>query len=66
MKYCISTPKKGWKVKPNRTRNRKKGFLFQIRGKSDSDYATYPVTRTSVSGYGVFLEGAPITVMSLI
>jgi len=65
MKYCVSTPNRGWKLKPNRTWDGKKGFLFRIRGKSDSDYATCPTTRKSVSGYGVFLEGAPITVKSL-
>jgi len=66
MKHCVSTPKQGWwKLKPNRTWNGKKGFLFRIRGKSDSDYATCPDTRKSMSGYAVFLEGAPITVKSL-
>ena len=65
MKYCVSTPNRGWKLKPNRTWDGKKGFLFRIRGKSDSDYATCPTTRKSVSGYGVFLEGAPITVKRL-
>jgi len=52
-------------LKPNRKWNGRKGFLFRIRGKSDSDYATCPITRKSVSGYAVFLEGAPITVKSL-
>jgi len=66
MKYCVSTPNRGWKLKPNKTWDGKKGFLFQIRGKSDSYYATCPTTRKNVSGYGVFLEGAPITVKSLI
>jgi len=65
MKYCFSTPKRGWKLKPNRTWNRKKGFLFRIQGKSDSGYATCLVTRKSLSEYGVFLEGAPITVKIL-
>ena len=65
MKYCVSTPHRGWTLKPNRKWNGRKGFLFRIRGKSDSDYATCPITRKSVSGYAVFLEGAPITVKSL-
>ena len=65
MKYCVSTPKRGWRLRPTRSWNGKKGFLFKIRGKSDSDYATCPDTRKSVSGYAVYLEDAPITLKSL-
>lgn len=65
MKYCVSTPNRGWRLKPKRTWDGRKGFKFRISGKSDSDYATCPDTRKSVSGFSVFLEGAPITVKSL-
>jgi len=65
-KYYVSTSKRGWKLKPNRTWNGKKGFLFRIPGKSDSDSVTCQITRNkSVRGYRVFLEGGPIMVKSL-
>ena len=65
MEYCINTPNRGWKLKPERTWNGKdKSFKFRISGKADSDYAKCPVTRRSVSGYATFLEGAPVTVKS--
>eukprot|EP00957_Ditylum_brightwellii_P050942 3863579-Ditylum_brightwellii.AAC.1 len=32
---------------------------------ADSDYAKCPITRRSVSGYSTLLEGAPITVKSM-
>ena len=35
-----------------------------MSGLSDSDYAKYPKTRRSVSGYATFLEGTPVTVKS--
>eukprot|EP00957_Ditylum_brightwellii_P062357 4731680-Ditylum_brightwellii.AAC.1 len=65
MKYCVGTPNRSWKLKPERTWDEKdKSFKFRIRGKADSDYAKCPVTRRSVSGYATFLEGAPVTVKS--
>ena len=65
MRYCVGTPKRGWFLKPNRQWNGKdKSFKFRISGESDSDYAKCPVSRRSVSGYGTFLEGAPVTVKS--
>ena len=65
MRYSVETPKRGWKLKPERTWNGKdKTFKFRIKGKSDSDYAKCPVTRRSVSGYATFLENTPITVKS--
>ena len=65
MKHVVSTPTRGWKLKPKRSWDGKdKEFEFVINGVSDSDYAACKATRRSVSGYSVFLEGAPITVKS--
>ena len=67
MEHCMCTPNRGWLLKPKRTWDGKdKEFLFRINGISDSDFAKCPVTRRSVSGYSTFLEGAPITVKSVI
>ena len=43
-----------------------RNFKFRIRGESDSNYATYTDTRRSVIGYGVYLEGTPIAIKSVI
>jgi hypothetical protein len=65
MKYCVNTPERGWKLKPNRHWNGKdKSFEFIINAKSDSNYATCKETRRSVTGYVVYLEGALISVRS--
>ena len=37
-----------------------KNYQFVISGKSDSDYATCPTTRKSVTGFQIFLNGAPV------
>jgi len=53
-------------LKPTRIWDGKdKSFLFRINGIADSDFAKCPVTRKCVSGYSTFLEGAPITVKSV-
>jgi hypothetical protein len=55
MKYCVDTPERGWKLKPNRVWDGKdKIFEFVVAGKSDSDYANCKLTRRSVSGFSVF------------
>ena len=65
MKYCVETPNCGWFLHPSRQWDGiDKTFLFRVNGISDSDYAKCPITRRSVSGYGTFLENAPITVKS--
>ncbi len=39
MEYCVSTPERGWLLKPSGTWNgRDKGYMFKIHGYSDSDY----------------------------
>jgi hypothetical protein len=66
MEYCCATKNRGWVLKPDRKWDGKdKSFKFRITGKADSDYAKCPVTRRSVSGYTTFLEGAPISVKSV-
>ena len=61
MQYCVGTPKRGLQLKPNGTWNNDPEFEFEITGKSDSNYATCPDTRHSVSGYSTFLNGASVT-----
>ena len=65
LKYCADTKERGWELKPNRTWDGKdRSFLFKIRGKSDSNYATCKETRRSITGYLVWLEEALIAVKS--
>lgn len=64
MKYCLGTPKRGLLLKPNATWNGKPDFEFEIQGYSDSDYAKDLETRRSISGYAVFMNGAPVSMKS--
>ena len=64
MKYCVGTPNRGMYLKPNRTWDGGADFEFEINGRSDSDYAKDVERRRSVSGYSVFLEGAPVVMAS--
>lgn len=66
MGYCVATKDQGWnKLKPNQNWDGKdKSFEFVINGRSDYDYAACKATRRSVSGWAVYLEGAPISVKS--
>lgn len=41
-----------------------KTYEFLIGGRSDSEYASYPETRRSVSGGSTFLCGSPIMARS--
>ena len=65
MRYCLATPLRGLLLKPSRQWDGKRGFKFRIKGTSDSNYATDPETRKSVSGYSVELEGAPVSMKSV-
>ncbi len=60
MAYCVQTKECGKVLKPKQVWNGSKEFEFEIEGYSDSDYAKDPLTRRSVSGWSVFLEGVPI------
>mmetsp|Transcript_19788 Transcript_19788/g.30384 ORF Transcript_19788/g.30384 Transcript_19788/m.30384 type:complete len:328 (+) Transcript_19788:378-1361(+) len=64
MRYCISTPSRGLELKPKRSWDGDRAFEFEIEGWSDSDYANDVEQRRSVSGWAVFLEGAPISMKS--
>jgi len=51
-------------MKPSGVWNGDKDFEFVIRGRSDSNYATCPVTRRSVSEYVTYLMDALVTAKS--
>jgi hypothetical protein len=60
MRYCTSTKDKGLVLKPNAKWDGKdKSHLFEVTGISDSDFAKDPESRKSISGWSVFLHGAP-------
>jgi hypothetical protein len=61
MKYMVCTKDAGLLLKPERKWDGTKNFKFVIRARSDSDYGKDTQTRRSVSGYVVYLEGAPVT-----
>ena len=65
MKYCQDTKDQGWVLKPTRRWNGKdKTFKFKIEGQSDSNFATCPETRKSITGFVVKLEDAVVAVKS--
>ena len=73
MKYCVSTPNRGWVLQPKKPAgikgrydfNKMKKHEFEVGGKSDSNYATCPDTRKSVSGYHTTLEDVPVSARSI-
>lgn len=56
MAYCVGTAKNGLLLQPQAKWDGKIDHVFKLRGSSDSNYATDPDTRKSVSGYSVFLR----------
>jgi hypothetical protein len=60
MQYCRDTPNRGLTLTPTEKWNGNKIFKFTINGRSDSNYASNPDDRRSVTGYRVSLNGAPI------
>jgi hypothetical protein len=65
MDYCWGTRNRGLVIKPSgKWTGKVDGTKFIIKGVSDSDYAKDLDTRRSVSGYSVFLNGAPIAMKS--
>ena len=64
MKYCAGTPNRGLLLKPNAKWDGSPNFVFEVSGRSDSDYAKDPERRRSVSGYSTLLCGAPVTMKS--
>ena len=65
MKYCFDTPNRGLTLKPEGTWDGSKDYAFVISGKSDSDYAKCPTTRRSITGFRVYLNGAPVSFKSV-
>ena len=70
MCYCIryvrATPERGLVLRPSGEWDGKdRSFQFVIRGRSDSNYATDPETRKSVTGTVVYLNDAPIMFQSV-
>jgi len=61
MSYLVGTPDRGKLLKPNRKCTDPNNFELVISGRSDSDYAKDTEKRRSVSGFAVYLEGAPIS-----
>ena len=65
MKYCVDTKHRGITFRPFGSWNgRDQDFEFEIEGLSDSDYAKDPLTRRSVNGWLVKLNGAVVTCKS--
>jgi Reverse transcriptase (RNA-dependent DNA polymerase)/Zinc knuckle len=62
MKYMLGTPNRGKIFQP--FGRYVEGFKFEISGRSDSDYAKCPITRKSVSGYKVCVNGAAVSAKS--
>ena len=64
MSYCLGIAMPGLYLKPEGSWDGKSEGKFVIKGKADSNFATDPDTRRSVSGYAGFVNGAPVTMKS--
>ena len=64
MEYAVQRPNRGWTLRPNKVWDGSKNFEFEIGGRSDTDHAKDPVTRRSVAGVRVSLNGAPVNARS--
>jgi hypothetical protein len=60
MQYLKCTKDAGLFLKPERKWGGSDSFQFKINGKSDSDYAKDTQTRQSITGYIVYVKGAPV------
>ncbi len=60
IKYCLGTKDTGLTMQPNSEWNGSQDFEFEITGVSDADYAKCKLTRRSVSGITVMLNGVPV------
>jgi len=64
MAYLTATPNRGLTLQPSVQWDGSLEFQFTIAGFSDLDFKKDPATRKSVSGWAVFLNGAPISMRS--
>jgi hypothetical protein len=64
MQYLVCTKDAGLFLKPERKWNGSNDFQFKINRRSDSDYVKDTQTRCSISGYMVYVEGAPVMLRS--
>ena len=63
--YVWQTPNRGWTLEPKRRWNGlDKSLKFKVHGRPDSNYAMCTDTRKSVTGFVVYLEGAPVAIKS--
>jgi len=66
IRYVRATPTRGLLLKPTGTWDGKdRSFKFKIRGRSDSNYATDPESRRSITGTVVYLNDSPIAYSSV-
>ena len=66
IRYVHAMPSRGLVLKPTGVWDGKdKNFKFKIRGRSDSNYATDPESRRSITGTVVYLNDAPIAFSSV-
>ena len=63
MKYCLSTANEGLTIAPKGQWDGSRDFLFEIEGRSDSEYAKDETWR-SVNGWSTFLHSSPISYRS--
>ena len=63
MKYCVTYKKRGLTLRPQGEWDGTAGYLFKVRGKSDSEYAK-DESRKSVNGWAVWLNDAPVSYRS--
>ena len=61
MKYAVDTKNRGLLLKPWGKWDGGAEYKFTIFGVADSNFATCPDTRKSVSGWSAYLNGAPYT-----
>ena len=65
MNYVIHTKNRGLHLKPSMITGDPKIDYFIVKGRADSNYATNPETRKSVSGLEVTLNDAPVVMRSV-
>ena len=64
MHYVVSTPQRGLTLKPTRKWDGSRDFEFVVMGRAYANYAMDPTNWKSISGYSVFVNGAPVSMKS--